>query len=141
MKATDVIRRDHEAAKELFQRFREASEEEREEMETDVFDALTMHERMEDKHFYPALREKLSDTKLLNQVALDQKKLEVEVLAARGLPGDKSDRILSMIDTVLEHAEWEESEILPKAEAALSSDELEELGEVMEPESAAVNAK
>lgn len=141
MKATDVIRRDHEAAKELFSRFKSATEEERKDLEGEIFDALTAHERMEDEHFYPALRDKdIGDASHFSELGAEQKKLEAEVLAARSLPGDKSERILAIIDTVLEHATDEEERLLPEAEKALSQDELEALGEEMEPDSAVAQA-
>lgn len=139
MKAIDIILRDHRAAEELFTKFKQASVDERESMETVIFDALTVHERMEDTHFYPVLREKMNDASVITDLEVEQKELEMEVLAARALPGDKSERILSIMDTVLTHAQREESEILPEAEATLDPQELEELGKKMEPDSAVAN--
>jgi hemerythrin superfamily protein len=142
MKATDVIRRDHKTAEALFAKFKSASESEREAMESKIFDALTTHETMEDRHFYPALRGKNIDIAgIFSDLEGEQLKLAGSVLAARALPGDKSSRIIEMMDTVLAHAKKEESELLPKAEEALSATELEELGAKMEPDSAVANDK
>jgi len=141
MKATDVIRRDHKAAEDLFAAFKKANKEDREAMETKVFDALTRHELMEDKHFYPALRDKdVDEASLFSDLEGEQLKLAAEVTAARALPGDKSERIIAMMDEVLAHAKKEEASVLPKAEEVMSATELEELGAKMEPESAAANA-
>lgn len=140
MKATDVIRRDHETVKQMFAAFEDATDSEQDQMESDIFDALTSHERMEDKIFYPAVRKAMDakgrDTGELTSIELDQKKLEAEVLGARALPGDKSERIAKIKDTILAHASREENEILTQAESIMSEEELERLGDLMEPESA-----
>jgi hemerythrin superfamily protein len=141
MKATDVIRRDHKAAEKLFEKFKKANKEDREAIETEVFDALTAHELMEDKHFYPALRDKDVDAaSLFSELEMEQAKLAASVVAARALPGDKSERIIEMMDDVLAHAKKEEAAVLPKAEEVMSATELDDLGAKMEPESAAANA-
>lgn len=139
MKATDVIRRDHQAVEDLFATFKAASAEDQEAMTGEIFDTLTAHETMEDTYFYPAVRDKLP-MELLISIEAEQKKLEVETIAARALPGDRAKRILEMMDVVVAHAKREQAEILPKAEEALSEAELEELGAKMEPESASAKA-
>lgn len=106
--------------------------EKREAMEKLIFDALARHERMEDKHFYKALRKKMGAKDDLGLLA-EQKKLEAQVLAARALPGDRTERIMAIMDTVGAHALMEENEILPQAENFLDNAELEELGMKMEP--------
>jgi hemerythrin superfamily protein len=137
MKATDVIRRDHKAAEELFEKFKQASPDAREAMAPEVFDALTAHETMEDKHFYPALRDAdVKDASYFSALEAEQMKLAASVLAARALPGNRGDRIIEMMDDVLAHAKKEEAELLPEAEAKLSAEKLEELGAAMEPDSA-----
>ncbi len=142
MNAIDIIKRDHEAAKDLFARYRAAGEEERTDMEEEIFDALTAHEIMEDKHFYPMLRKaNIDEAGLFSDIEGEQVKLAAEVTAARTIPGDKQERILSIMDTVLAHAAKEEAEILPKAEAVLTETELDGLGLEMEPDSAVAKSK
>lgn len=140
MKATDIIKRDHEAIEDLFREFEDASPERRKEMEPILFDALDTHEKMEDAYFYPELKGLSEDEDRLSNIEQEQMKLKADVLAARALPGDKRERILAMMQTVLAHAEREESEVLPEAESILTSDKLEAIGEEMEPESAVANA-
>lgn len=139
MKATDVIKRDHRAAEALFNKFKKASQSEKEKMETRIFEALTTHESMEDNYFYPALKELMADDKMLAGLEREQVGLEADVLAARTIPGHRSARIESIIETVLAHAKKEESDIFPQAEKLLGEEELERLGDDMEPESAVAN--
>lgn len=139
MKATEVILRDHRAAEELFDEFKNTEGDENKLLETMIFDTLTVHERMEDKHFYPAVRDLLTDSSILTDLEVEQKKLEVEVLAARALPGNKRNRILSIIDTVLQHAKREEAELLPQVESGMDAIALEKLGKEMQSDSATAN--
>lgn len=136
MKATQIIKRDHQAIEDLFKEYQDAATERRSEMEAALFNALDAHEKMEDTYFYPELKGLSDDEDQLTDIEAEQLKLKEEVMTVRMLSGDKEDRILSMIDMVLAHAKREEEEVLPEAEKILDSAKLEALGEEMEPESA-----
>lgn len=143
MKATDVILRDHRAAEDLFETFKGATPDAQEAIAKDLFDALIAHEKMEDKHFYPALEEEVSDDDpAIDDITGEQTRLEMEVMAIRAMTfvvGESEDRIAQMMEKVLAHARKEESVILPMAEELLSTERLEELGANMEPDSAVAN--
>jgi hypothetical protein len=141
MKATDVIKRDHRAAKDLFDTYKKASHDEREAMIEDIFAALDTHEKMEDTYFYPALQGMLDDEDAFAELELEQTTLAEELEELRSMTGDRDDRILVMMDRVLEHAKKEEHEVLDKADKLLSKETLEELGEKMEPMSAVALSK
>lgn len=140
MKATDIIRRDHRAAEELFEEFKAASKEDKKPVEHKLFAALNAHELMEDMHFYPALKDKAGDNEVLKEVLHEQTTLKLGAMGTHLkeiVTGPKEERIEDIMEKVLAHAEKEEAEILPLAEELLSEAELEELGEKMEPMSAA----
>lgn len=138
MKATDVIRRDHRAAKDLFDKYRNANQEDQEPLESAILDALEAHEKMEDEFFYPALQGLIGDTTYFNELEKEQTKLKLGVMELRALAFmDRRDKLLETADKVIAHAEREEQEILTKAEELLDDAALEELGMKMEPESAA----
>lgn len=139
MKATDVIKRDHRAVEELFDKFKEASQSEKEKMEIRMFEALTTHESMEDNYFYPALKEVMEDDKELTELEREQMGLEADVLAARTIPGDRFARIEKIMEAVLVHAKKEETALFVKSEKLLGAEELERLGDDMGPESAVAN--
>ena len=141
MKATDVIRRDHEAAKALFEKYQKANQEDHAAMEEKIFKALDTHEKMEDTYFYPALEETLNEDAALADLEREQGELETEVAGIKAMNGDKSEALKAAMDNVLAHAKKEEAEILPKAEQTLSAEKLEELGAQMEPQSAVANDK
>lgn len=141
MKATEVIKRDHDAVRELFEEFRQATPERRAEMVPILFDALDAHEKMEDAYFYPELRGVTDNEDMLAELEQEQMAIKAELLAARALPGDKDKRMDALMETVLKHARKEERDVFPQAEKLLSADKLEALGEEMEPESAVASFK
>lgn len=131
----------------MLESFTSSSPEAREAIAKDLFKALTAHERMEDEHFYPALEAVAGDNHAVSDLAGsmgDQTKIEMEVTAIRAMAfvtGESEERIKKMMNKVLAHAEKEERVILPKAEELLSAEQLEELGELMEPDSAVATAR
>ncbi len=139
MKSTDVIKRDHEAAKELFDKYKAGSSEERGALEPDIFKALATHEKMEDDYFYPALDGKL-DLSEFQEAEEEQQTLEEQVTEIQAMEADAREQaLLDAMDKVLAHAEREES-FFPDAEAALGEEASEALGEQMEPNSAVANS-
>ncbi len=139
MKATEVIARDHRAAEALFDEYKSAAEDGREDIAKKLFEALTVHEAMEDMHFYPALKEVAADDPAIKQLLDEQIKLKEEVLgkgAAELFKSDDPERITAMMEDVLAHAKEEETIIFPRAEELLGDSKLAEIGEKMEPQSA-----
>lgn len=136
MKATDVIKRDHEAIEDMFKKFEAASTEERVDMEPKFFNMLLAHELMEDRHFYPALDGKLEDSTVLDELEAEQKKLHVEAGAIRMMVGVRDEALLEAMGKILAHAKKEQEQLFPQVEKALSADELEKLGNDMAPHSA-----
>jgi hemerythrin superfamily protein len=137
MKATEVIKRDHKAVEDLFETYKKANQDAREAMEKKIFDALTVHEKMEDEYFYSALDEAIKDDEEISALEAEQTQLKVGVTALRLVPFmDRTDSVKTTLEKVIEHAKKEENIIFPKAEEALGAEQLEKIGEKMEPESA-----
>ena len=142
MKATDIIRRDHEAAKELFEEYRNADEEGRKDLDGKIFDALSAHEKMEDDYFYPALKELIGEDAFFQELDDEQSELERGVLALKATAFlDRREKMLETFDKVIAHATKEETELLPRAEELLSEDALEDLGAKMEAKSAVAKSE
>lgn len=142
MKATDVIKRDHRAAEELFERHKKANQDAREAMEKKIFDAFDAHESMEDEYFYPALDGALDADPAFEALEREQGELKMGVAALRLVPFlDRTEAVKMTFEKVLDHAKREEAEILPRAEELLGPEKLEELGAKMEPLSAVANEK
>jgi hemerythrin superfamily protein len=142
MKATDVIRRDHRAAEELFEKYKAASRNGKEALIEKIFEALDTHESMEDSYFYPSLDDLIDDEATLEALEEEQADLKEEVAKIKDLDDfDEQDEALKdVMAKVLAHAKKEETIILPLAEEALSAEDLEELGARMEAESAVANS-
>lgn len=139
MNALQIIERDHRAAEKLINEYDNATDDTREDMEGKIFAALTTHEKMEDDYFYPALSKSLGDDDTVNELEREQKILETEVAAVKLLPVGREAALKAALGRVLEHAQKEEREVFPKAEAALRAEELDALGTQMEPHSAVAN--
>lgn len=142
MKATDVIRRDHEAAKAMFDTYRELPEEEQGDFEVKILDALDAHEKMEDEYFFPALKDLMGDDEMFKHLDREQTELKMGVLALRAMAlFDRRKKMIETMEKVVHHAEEEESSLLPRAEELLSAEALEEIGSKMEPESAVAKSE
>lgn len=135
LSATDVIRRDHRAAEELMKKYKNAQNGDRESLARKIFEALEAHEKMEDDHFYPALKGELKDDDEYEQLVEEQEELNEQVKHVKDAD-DRLERLLPMLQHVMTHAKKEETELLPMAEDALGSEKLLKLGEKMEPDSA-----
>ena len=104
MKATDVIKRDHRAAKELFEEFKATAEEDKKPIEHKLFAALNAHELMEDMHFYPALKDKAGDNDVLKEVLHEQTTLKLGAMGTHLkeiVTGPKEERIEDVMEKVL----------------------------------------
>jgi hemerythrin superfamily protein len=142
MKATEVILRDHVAAKALFERFQAASGDDKEALEHQLFKALSAHEMMEDRYFYPKVKDKLGDDEVLKDLEHEQTTLKLGAVGTHmkeTLLGPNDESVESVMDKVLAHAAKEESLLFPLVEESFTALELEDLGAVMEPHSAASN--
>ena len=140
MKGTDIIRRDHRAAEDLFDEYKKASKEKREELAEKIFEALETHESMEDTYFYPALDEAGDSEPLVSEIEQEQEELAEEVERVRMVEGERDSEMREIMEKVLAHAKKEERDILPFAERILDAEELENLGEKMEMASAVANS-
>jgi hemerythrin superfamily protein len=144
MKATDVIARDHRAAEALFEKFKAAAEEDKKDIEHQLFAALTAHELMEDMHFYPALSEKAEDDDMLDEIKHEQTTLKFGAMGTHikeTVVGPNEESVEKVMEKVLAHAQKEEELIFPLAEQLLTEEELEEIGDRMEPLSAVALVK
>lgn len=134
MNATDLIRQDHQAARELYERFEAAMSEERTDIGTELLKELTVHAIIEEEIFYPAL-ENAGEKPIIDEYRAEHAAMKSEI--ARLSRFDAADEeygpsMKALMDTVNHHIEEEESGGLPAAETVLSEGELEVLGQQME---------
>jgi hemerythrin superfamily protein len=133
--AIDLLTQQHEEVKGLFKKYEEAtSADQRRKLFEQIADDLAVHTSIEEKHFYPAT--KSARTQDLLQEAVEEH-LQAKRIIADLLEMEIDDARFDAKMTVLReevdhHVEEEEGELFPRVKRLLSSDELEDLGMVME---------
>lgn len=107
----------------------------RKDLVTELVIAESQHEAIEEEFFWPAVRDALPDGEQLATQAIGQENAAKQVLHAlenaRPTDSDFEEMITRIIADGRDHIEFEQHEVWPKLKAALSAEQLEELGEKM----------
>ena len=137
MNALELLKQDHEKVKGLIKQVEGTdgrSTSKREELFQTIVDELTVHERIEEEIFYPAVQkhEKAKDLILESYVEhgvvddlLDQIST-IEVRDEKWLPAFKV-----LKENLEHHIKEEEDELFPKVRSIFSEDQLTKMGEQM----------
>jgi hemerythrin-like domain-containing protein len=140
MDPIELIKEDHRRVEALFEKYGALEEEETEqkkELAETIMDELEAHTEMEETIVYPAFQEAFDDT--------DERKVE-EAYAEHGVAKNLIEELRSLMpddpqydakmmvlkENIMHHVEEEESELLPSAEEAVSSEEMARIGEEMQ---------
>jgi hemerythrin-like domain-containing protein len=139
MDAFNLLKADHRKVEELFEQLESAKGQAKMRVFEQIKTELDLHTHIEEKIFYPAL-EKPKQTHDLTLEAYEEhdvvKKLLQELSRARTANEEWEAKAKVLQENVEHHVEEEEGELFPKAEAALSEEQIETLGEQMEAEKA-----
>jgi hemerythrin-like domain-containing protein len=137
MDAFNLLKADHRKVEELFSQLESASGQAKMRVFEQVKMELELHTHIEEKIFYPAL-EKPKQTHDLTLEAYEEhdvvKKLLGEMSKAKSANEEWQAQAKVLQENVEHHVEEEENELFEKAEAALSEEQIEALGEQMEAE-------
>ena len=137
MDAFNLLKADHRKVEELFSQLESASGQAKMRVFEQIKMELELHTHIEEKIFYPAL-EKPKQTHDLTLEAYEEhdvvKKLLREMSKAKSANEEWEAQAKVLQENVEHHVEEEENELFPKAEAALSEEQIEALGEKMEAE-------
>lgn len=116
--------------------YTENDDEQKKETAHEILKELSIHAHMEEKFFYPRLKEALDadhpvpvDQAMAEHHAAKVLMLELKVMPVSSETYDAKMGVLE--ENVMHHMEEEESELLPHAEEMLAGD-LEEIGKAME---------
>ncbi len=139
MKATDLLKRDHDKVKKLFAEYEDAegSTSRKRELVREVTTELDIHAQLEEKTSYQAFRTADDDEpKKIVRESFEEHKI-VKTLTAelsRMSPADEQfdAKVTVLKESVEHHVREEEGELFPAAEELFSDDELERLGAEME---------
>jgi hemerythrin superfamily protein len=137
--AVALIKQDHRAVERLYRDYKAAqgNEEERDVCVEEICKSLDMHAKMEEKHFYPAVRKEADarEEMMVVEAYAEHMGMKALVKTVKNLPeGMARDATLqALMGVVKHHVREEEQEMLPKAEKLLGDAKLEELGGKMAP--------
>ena len=135
MKATKFLGQQHREVEALFKQLDKAKSAEPRRMLFDkIADALAIHAAIEERHFYPALQDEVTDGTLLESLEehLAIKRVIADLL---GLEGDDPTflaKVKVLKDEIEHHVEEEETGLFPKVERLFDEETLEALAEEME---------
>ena len=137
MDAFNLLKADHRKVEELFEQLESARGQAKMRVFEEIKAELELHTHIEETVFYPAL-EKPKQTHDLTLEAYEEhdvvKKLLQELSRAKTANEEWEAKAKVLQENVEHHVEEEEGELFPKAEAALSEEQIETLGEQMEAE-------
>jgi hemerythrin-like domain-containing protein len=135
----EIIKSDHEKVKQLFEEYNALDEngiDRKSQLASEILKELTIHAKMEEKFFYPKLKENLSDEHPLpvDEAEAEHHAAKMIMLELKMMPvsSDTYDAKMTVLQENIEHhIEEEESELLPEAETVLG-DEMDEIGKKMQ---------
>ena len=135
--ALDLLKRDHQEVDKLFKQYEElkdgADDSEKENLVSQICDALSVHAQIEEAIFYPAARQALPEEEgqdLLNEAAVEHQTLKDIIARLEAAPPsdplyDAGVKVLS--EYTKHHVREEEDELFPKLKS--SEMDLEAIGQ------------
>jgi len=136
MTATEILKQDHREAIGLFERLAGADEAagaggSKDELFDRLKGALTLHTKLEEQIFYPAL-ENFDETRDIIQESYEEHRKVDQLLAEINPAGsDFASKLSELRGNVEHHVDEEEGEMFPKAEQLLGQSRLQEMGRQM----------
>jgi len=130
--ACDLLDADHKAVKKMFKEYEELSgsrarnaAQMKKELAMQICQELTVHTQIEEEIFYPALREVLKDTDLLDEATVEHQSAKDLIAQIQG-GGDADDMFDAKVKVLGEyidhHVKEEKGELFPKARSARKLD-------------------
>lgn len=135
MNAIEMLKKQHRQVEKLFKELEGAkSAESRRKTFELIADALAVHATIEERHFYPAVKEEQTEDILLESV---EEHLEIKRVIADMLAMDAGDENFEAKAKVLQediehHVEEEETVLFPTVEKLFDAETLVELAEAMQ---------
>lgn len=115
----EMLKEDHAKVKELFEEFESAEGQEQAEIAATAIFELEVHAELEEKLIYPAIREAIDDSDMMNEAVEEHHLVHVLIKELKRLkPKDEKfhAKFSVLSELVKHHVEEEEGEILPEAE-------------------------
>jgi hemerythrin superfamily protein len=130
--ACDLLDADHKAVKKMFKEYEELAgsrarnaAQMKKDLAMQICQELTVHAQIEEEIFYPALREVLKDTDLLDEAKVEHQSAK-DLIAQIQAAGDADEMFDAKVKVLGEyidhHVKEEKNEIFPKARSARKLD-------------------
>ncbi|MBA3774762.1 MAG: hemerythrin domain-containing protein [Ramlibacter sp.] len=130
--ACDLLDADHKAVKKMFKEYEEltgsrarSASQKKKELAQQICQELAVHAQVEEEIFYPALRQALKETDLLDEAEVEHQSAKdlIAQIQAAAEPDDMFDAKVKVLGEYIDHHVKEErGEMFPKARAARKLD-------------------
>ena len=132
---TDMIRFDHSHVMVTFHQYtRDKRPSVKKALAETICDALEIHATLEEEVFYPVMRTKARDQKVMEKSEPEHDEMRAVIAELRRTDSKSprhDDLVFELMRDVVHHVADEETVLLPEAERSLSKDRLSELGAQM----------
>jgi hemerythrin superfamily protein len=135
MNAIKMLKQQHLAVGKLFEEFETApSVQRRGEIFTQIADALAVHATIEERHFYPGVKQAQTQDILAESVEehLEMKRVIADLMQMEPSDDGFEARVMTLQEDVEHHVEEEENELFPMVEKLFDEEGLEALGAEMQ---------
>ena len=133
--ALTLLTQDHKLVQELFDKFEKTkSEEKKEEIAAQIVNELKIHAQIEEEIFYPAAREAIEDTDLLDEATVEHQSAKdlIAQIEGEGPDGELFEAKVKVLgEYIKHHVKEEQNELFPEVRKAKELD-LDELGEQLQ---------
>ena len=130
--ACDLLDADHKAVKKMFKDYDELTSsrarnvsQKKKDLAQQICQELTVHAQIEEEIFYPAIREALKETDLIDEASVEHQTAKdlIKQIQAAGEPDEMFDAKVKVLGEYIDHHVKEErGEIFPKARSAKKLD-------------------
>jgi hemerythrin-like domain-containing protein len=137
MNALDLLKKDHQEAARLMDQIETAADGGQNsgvELFNQLKNALTLHTRIEEQVFYPALENHQETRDLVKEAYTEHDEVKNLLSEISGLSPSSNDfinKLTELRDNVEHHVEEEENEMFPKVKQVLSLNQIDEIGRRM----------
>jgi hemerythrin superfamily protein len=133
MDAIELLEEQHRDVEDLFEEIAEAETSEKREIFEEIADQLTIHATIEERHFYPSVKDPRTEEILRESLEehMAVKRLLAELLELKATDEVFDDKIEALKGHVQRHVEEEEQTLFPKARTILDKATLTALAQEM----------
>ncbi len=134
MDAIDMLMKQHREVDSLFQELSKAkSAGSRRKTFEKIADALAIHATIEERHFYPSVKEKATEEILLGSVEehLEIKRTIADLLGLEADDEEFEAKLVELQEDVQQHVEEEETELFPQVKKLFDEEKLEAIAAAM----------